>query len=127
MEALARKLLHLIVLKHVDDFFGPEWEQTVQGAKKLFARHVCLARVMFSQLPFSPFLCRLVRVLLGPTAIAEKKLEAGNGLVILGVHVLTDECGISAWPSQDKVEKWVERIGVALKDGKMSGGTACGA
>ena len=34
-------------------------------------------------------LARLIRILLGPLAVADKKLECGHGLVVLGVRVLS--------------------------------------
>lgn len=72
---------------------------------------------------------RLVRACLGPEAISERKLEAGNGLVVLGVHVFTDQTpregyGITLWPSQDKVRKWLKKIGLALATLKLTSGEA---
>ena len=65
--ALARKLVMLAVLRYVDDYFGREQAETVAHATD------CIAR--------------LVRLLLGSTAIADRKLEYGASLVILGVRL----------------------------------------
>ena len=125
---MSRRILHLILLRYVDDYFGPDHAAAVESAKDVFARsdftlpwlHIIIMFVC---------ICRLVRACLGPSAISEKKLEAGNGLVILGVHVFTDQSprenyGINLWPSQDKVQKWVGKIGLALATLKMTSGEA---
>ena len=53
---------------------------------------------------------RLVRCLLGETAISEKKLEAGNPLVVLGICICLSKSGISMWPDERKVLKWIKKI-----------------
>jgi len=54
--------------------------------------------------------CRLVRALLGDTAVAERKLEHGNPLVILGIRVTLSETGFTCWPDKEKVLKWKTKI-----------------
>lgn len=66
LSAAARHMLHLPVYRYVDDFFGIERPETAEHAMNVFAR--------------------LVRLLLGQTAIAERKLEHGSVLVVLGMQ-----------------------------------------
>ena len=69
-------------------------------------------------------MCRLVRVCMGPTAIAERKLDFGKQLIVLGVGIDIKPSGFSCWPSDDKVTKWTRRIDLALTSGKLSPGEA---
>jgi hypothetical protein len=41
-------------------------------------------------------LARLIRILLGPSAVADKKLECGHELIVLGVSVLSLSKGVCA-------------------------------
>ena len=50
--------------------------------------------------------CRLVRALLGDTAVVERKLGHGNPLVILGIRVTLSEAGFTCWHDDDKAPKW---------------------
>ena len=59
-------VLHLPAFRYVDDFFAGERRDTAKHAMEVFAR--------------------LVRALLGKSAIASRKLEHGKKLVILGVQ-----------------------------------------
>ena len=101
---LARKLLRIATLRYVDDFFGP----CAPAAKE---------HTMAS-------LARLVRVLLGPRAISDRKLECGDALEILGLHVSFSVSGIHLFPAPKKVRKWVFLIRQALDDGKLCAGQA---
>ena len=50
---------------------------------------------------------RLVRVLLGTSAVADEKCEVGESLVVLGVEVQMSQKGYSLRPAADKVwEPW---------------------
>ena len=53
-------------------------------------------------------LARLVRVLLGSTAVAEgdDKLKCGAELEVLGVHIAMSENGFVLKPAPDKIPKW---------------------
>jgi len=66
----------------------------------------------------------LVRLLLGSSAIAERKLESGSPLCILGVDVLLSSAGMQCSPSKDKVQKWRHVIRSALEQKKMTAGQA---
>ena len=68
--------------------------------------------------------CRLVRALLGPTAISEKKLLSGMPLDILGITVRLAAEGIHCFPTEDKVKKWRRTVGRALDTGSLQGGEA---
>ena len=46
---------------------------------------------------------RLVRVLLGTSAVADEKCEVGDSLVVLGVEVQMSQKGYSFRPAADKV------------------------
>ena len=61
---VACKVLHLPVLRYVDDYFSAEEEASCRLSMEVFAR--------------------LVRALLGGTAISESKLQCGNPLTVLG-------------------------------------------
>ena len=61
---------------------------------------------------------------LGPMANAERKLDFGRQLVILGVGIDIKPSGLSCWPSDDKVTKWTRRIDLALMTGKLTPGDA---
>jgi len=67
---------------------------------------------------------RLIRACLGETAIAERKLESGNPLVVLGVEVLLAPEGLTFWPATGKVEKWLAKIDAALASGSLRPGEA---
>ena len=104
LAAIARSELHLAALRWVDDYHGAEPECTVAHAKLCFAR--------------------LVRALLGPSAVADRKLQHGNGIVVLGLEVHMDALVFRCWPDKAKVDKWLRRIEGALKTNKLQPGHA---
>jgi hypothetical protein len=55
---IARRLLHLVVLRYVDDYFGPERKESLEHAIGCFVR--------------------IVRALLGSDSIADCKVEWGE-------------------------------------------------
>ena len=63
------------MLHYVDDYFGVERAECVATAKETFAR--------------------LVRACLGESSVADRKLEHGNPLTILGVEICLDMLGPS--------------------------------
>ena len=67
---------------------------------------------------------RLVRACLGPSSIAERKLEVGNPLIVLGVKISLDTQGATFAPSEDKRQKWVARMRGALAHGRLRHGEA---
>ena len=100
MKAIARRLLHLPVLRFVDDYFAAESEVTAQHAMNSFARHVdshCLLLLIVTNV-----FCRLVRALFGHDAISERKLEYGNPLTVLGIRIEVNAAGVIFQPDQEK-------------------------
>lgn len=67
---------------------------------------------------------RLVRALLGSKALAEKKLECGASLVVLGVCMSMTDLGFSVRPAKDKANKCIATINEALKTGVLMPGCA---
>ena len=101
---MGRRLLRIALLHYVDDYFAGDRASCIQSAKDSFAR--------------------LVRCCLGASAIADRKLEHGNPLVILGVETLLREEGLYYWPSPEKVIKWKEAIRVACDTRLLPTGSA---
>ena len=90
-----RSLLFIVACRYVDDFFGPDYPECVAHTT------ACIAR--------------LVRAMLGPSSIADRKCEHGLPLVILGLSVNCDARGLTLFPARDKVEKWTRQIQTALQ------------
>ena len=67
---------------------------------------------------------RLVKLVLGSTAIAAGKSEHGAKIVILGVLVEIGTTGFKLLPAPCKVDKWMVRIGRALLEDKLEPGDA---
>ena len=67
---------------------------------------------------------RVVRALLGESAINEKKLLHGNPLVLLGVDVALREEGVRFKPCREKRQKWKRVIRVALETNTLTSGDA---
>ena len=104
LTAIARNILHLPVMRYVDDFFSVARKNLAETAMNIFAR--------------------LVRVCMGTSAIAAHKLGQGTQLVVLGIELSIKASGLTLWPSEDKVTKWTHRITRALREGKLSPGDA---
>ena len=121
--ALARRILKIPLCRYVDDFFSGERAECIEQAKDAFAR--------------------MVRCLLGTSAIAPQKLLHGNPLSVFGVGVLLHREGASFWPGvplvsllrghlkdsiavpdPDKIKKWRLRIDAALASGQLLSGDA---
>ena len=82
---IVRVILRIGILRYVDDYFAPERAETMQHAAE------CVTR--------------LVRALMGSSAIAQRKVEWGLRLIVLGIHAIPSERGFTFRPSADKVEK----------------------
>ena len=104
LAAIARSELHIGALRWVDDYHGAEPVCTVSHAKTCFAR--------------------LVRALLGPSAIADHKLQHGSGIVVLGLEIRMDAFVFRCWPDEAKVNKWLRRIECALQTKRLQPGHA---
>ena len=97
-------MLHLPVFRYVDDYFGAEREETIEQAMQLLAR--------------------LVRMLLGDSAIAERKLECGTFLTVLGIKVSPSAKGVRFELDPAKRTKWLEQIEQALASGHLDAGSS---
>ena len=69
-------------------------------------------------------IARLVRVMLGPTAIASRKLAWGRNLCILGVDMLVSRVSCRCRPSPEKCKRWAEIMEAALESGSLKPGAA---
>ena len=101
---IACRLLRLTVFRYVDDYFGCGRPAVLQHGLG------CLVR--------------LIRVLLGASAIADSKVAFGKKLVLLGVQVKAGRRGYKCKPSADKVSKWLACIRQALDTNSLSPGQA---
>ena len=70
------------------------------------------------------FLYRLVKALLGDSAVAKEKLEEGKQLVILGVEATVSREGLKCIPDKKKRKKWIARILRILEEGRLNAGEA---
>lgn len=93
-----------MVCRYVDDYFACVQEGCVKHAMDCFAE--------------------LVRLMLGSTAVSDKKLGFGNPLCILGLVVQISPDGLKCAPSGDKVKKWLRIIRHALAVGRLTPGDA---
>ena len=62
---------------------------------------------------------RLVRALLGEGAIAERKLECGATLVVLGISVTLGDDGFSLAPAKEKASMCIDAISEARSSGVL--------
>lgn len=67
---------------------------------------------------------RLVRVLLGKSAVADAKTESGSKLCVLGVDISISTRGFKCSPAAAKVIRWCRDIEVALSRGVLLPGDA---
>jgi len=98
----ARRILHIAVLRYVDDYFSAERKELVEHAMQCFAR--------------------LTRILLGPTSIADRKLDYGSSLLVLGMTIEPAHSGIRFVLSAEKAQKYCDVINNALRTGYLSSG-----
>ena len=101
---MSRKCLKLAVLRYVDDFFGGERPETLAHAVHCFSR--------------------LVKLLLGASAVAAHKIDFGATLVVLGIELRLSAVGFCCRPAVMKVQKWIECIKKALAAGVLEPGEA---
>ena len=101
---IAVKLLKLVCFRYVDDFFGCERPELVEHSLS------CLVR--------------LIRLLLGPTSVADSKVECGSRLIILGVDIKAGKEKYTCMPSAEKVKKWIKSIEAALANNCLPPGDA---
>ena len=87
---IGRKLLKLPLLRYVDDLFSADRPSCAAHAMSCFAR--------------------VVRAIMGASAIQERKLKCDSPLDVLGVTVSITRACITVFPSADKVEKWCGQL-----------------
>ena len=89
INAIARKVLFLPTYVYVDDFFATERREVTVDWCAIHGIGSCVYNVCRPEAMEHSMLifARLVRLLLGESAVAERKLECGRELVILGVKV----------------------------------------
>ena len=69
-------------------------------------------------------IARIVRCLLGYSALADEKMSCAVPLGILGLRVDLSAEGMTCVPLPDKVTKWTARIQAALDSGNLRAGAA---
>ena len=67
---------------------------------------------------------KLVRSILGATAISDRKLAAGNPLTVLGIECFLDQEGAAFRPDKEKIVKWSAKIRNILDAGLLHSGEA---
>ena len=97
-------VLKLPVLRYVDDYLGLDRKDCVIHGLDCFAR--------------------VVRCILGSSALAEEKMGVGITMEYLGICVHPSLNGISFWPSKAKITRWLLDIEKALSTGVLSSGDA---
>ena len=89
---------------------------------QIFARQVPLRLVAREIACVS--IARLTRCLLGADSVADRKLECGNPLTILGIAVALRGHGVMLTADTVKIEKWSGQIRQCLASGKLTAGEA---
>ena len=104
LAAIIVGVLKICLFRYVDDMFAPEREASMQHAMG------CITRI--------------IRLLMGPTSVEDRKVECGRELVILGVSCIPSAEGMSFFPDKAKVDKCLKVICEALESGIMHAGVA---
>jgi len=65
-----------------------------------------------------------VRLLFGQSALADRKLDYGASLIVLGVEIMLSSVGFECRPAEQKVRKWLQCIYAALISGVLAPGDA---
>ena len=97
-------ILRVVCFRYVDDFFGAEPMETLEHTK------CCVVRVM--------------RALLGATAISDDKAECGPGLRVLGVDIELTPDWYCCKPAKETLLKCLIVIEGALEQGVLTTGDA---
>ena len=87
---VGRKLLHIPLLRYVDDLFSADRSQCAEHAMMCFAR--------------------LVRAISGSSSVQERKLCCEAPLTVLGVTVTVESDCITVFPSAEKICKWTQQL-----------------
>ncbi len=120
---IARRCLGIALLQYVDDYFAPERGTAYLSCLFQLFIHRFANRPQTMQHALHCF-ARVVRVLLGPSAVANGKLECGISLCILGVELRLAKKGFQCRPAIHKIKKWLKVIERALQDDRLLPGDA---
>jgi len=82
LAAIIVGVLKICLFRYVDDMFAPEREASRKRAMS------CIAR--------------MIRLLMGPGSVEDRKLECGKELVVLGVNCVPSEKGMSFFSARGK-------------------------
>ena len=104
LQDITRNVLRIPVFRYVDDYFAAERKELMKHAMECFAR--------------------LVRAVLGLTAISERKLEYGDSLVILGMMVEPCLAGVTFRLCPTRSKKWAKQLRDAIDSRYLDAGTA---
>ena len=97
LRTVARKLLHIALFEYVDDYFAAERPEAAEHAMLCFAR--------------------VVRAVLGKSAIAADKLMFGTSLEVLGVQIKLGRDRFTLNPCEKKMKKCLLVMEEALAEG----------
>jgi hypothetical protein len=121
---IARKYLKIALLRYVDDLFAAErcvCLVCVVVLGSACVRNKCRKETMEHAVSC---MARLIRVLLGPTAVADQKLAFGARLDVLGVDIKMSKRGYKCCPTKRKVRKWLKTLQQAVDEGRLAPGEA---
>ena len=112
------------LLRFVDDYFAVAEQGEQAHCMSCFARRG--TAIPFASLSWHCVCCacRLVRAILGSDAIADRKLEHGNPLTVLGVSTEVTAAGVTFIPDAAKVAKWTADMEAALAENRLCAGEA---
>ena len=96
--------MHIALFEYVDDYFAAEKAEVAEHAMQCFAR--------------------VVKALLGNSAIAEDKLECGSSLEVLGVVIKMTPERFTLSPCEVKLKKSLDMMRTALADSELCKGDA---
>ena len=109
---IAKHFLKMGILRYVDDFFFAE-RRVLYTSYGTFATIISTRQDTMEHA--KQCFVRLLRLLLGESAVADNKVECGIKVVVLGVEITAAAEGIRFRPSPDKARKWSKTIADALE------------
>ena len=140
---IARVILHLPVMRYVDDYFAVERHSPPCPCTHFLVAHCVGVDRRQGEAEHAMWcFARLVRLLLGETSVADKKLEFGDQLLVLGMQVTLASRSVRLWGhvcylylqviprpkgiyfvlDAAKARKWILDIDAALRVGKLTSG-----
>ena len=104
LQHVLRAVLRVPLFRYVDDFFSLDKQGCGKHAME------CAARV--------------VRAMLGTSALAQEKMDHGSSLVVLGIQIWTSTQGVRLELTEEKRKAWTLKLRQAKDSGAMSAGDA---